>query len=139
MVPPIHRWIAVPTALLIPIAVIIKLAGNPDAIAFWEKWDKLPSIFMLLWQSQAHIYICCHILQKRSESKKYSSQDTNRQLSRKNQMGSCNENKWEITAQQNRICSGSCHRRDAVFAGGRVLLGILPDYYIIDWLPVYNS
>lgn len=26
----------------------------------------------------------------------------------------------------------------AIFAGGRVLLGILPDYYVIDWLPVYN-
>lgn len=26
----------------------------------------------------------------------------------------------------------------AVFAGGRVLLGVLPDYYIIDWLPIYN-
>lgn len=25
-----------------------------------------------------------------------------------------------------------------VFAGGRVLLGILPDYYVINWLPVYN-
>ncbi|MBN1449568.1 MAG: hypothetical protein JW963_01010 [Anaerolineales bacterium] len=26
----------------------------------------------------------------------------------------------------------------AVVAGGRVLLGILPDYYVINWLPVYN-
>jgi hypothetical protein len=26
----------------------------------------------------------------------------------------------------------------AVFAGGRVLLGDLPDYYVIDWLPTYN-
>ncbi len=26
----------------------------------------------------------------------------------------------------------------AIFAGGQVLLGILPDYYIVDWLPVYN-
>jgi len=26
----------------------------------------------------------------------------------------------------------------AVFAGSKVLLGILPDYYVIDWLPVYN-
>ena len=26
----------------------------------------------------------------------------------------------------------------AVFAGGRVLLGTLPDYYLIDWLPTYN-
>lgn len=26
----------------------------------------------------------------------------------------------------------------AVFAGSKVLLGIMPDYYVIDWLPVYN-
>ena len=26
----------------------------------------------------------------------------------------------------------------AVFAGGQVLLGEIPDYYVIDWLPVYN-
>lgn len=26
----------------------------------------------------------------------------------------------------------------AVFAGGRVLLGTLPDYYVIEWLPIYN-
>jgi hypothetical protein len=26
----------------------------------------------------------------------------------------------------------------AMFAGGKVLLGIMPDYYVIDWLPVYN-
>jgi len=26
----------------------------------------------------------------------------------------------------------------AIFAGGQVLLGNLPDYYVIDWLPVYN-
>jgi hypothetical protein len=26
----------------------------------------------------------------------------------------------------------------AMFAGGKVLLGILPDYYVIDWLPPYN-
>src|SRR3972149_8661184 len=26
----------------------------------------------------------------------------------------------------------------AVFAGGKVLLGTLPDYYLIDWLPIYN-
>ena len=26
----------------------------------------------------------------------------------------------------------------AVFAGGKVLIGVLPDYYVIDWLPIYN-
>jgi len=26
----------------------------------------------------------------------------------------------------------------AVFAGGQVLLGKIPDYYVINWLPLYN-
>lgn len=26
----------------------------------------------------------------------------------------------------------------AIFAGGQVLLGQIPDYYVIDWLPIYN-
>jgi hypothetical protein len=26
----------------------------------------------------------------------------------------------------------------AVVAGGRVLMGTLPDYYVINWLPIYN-
>jgi len=26
----------------------------------------------------------------------------------------------------------------AIFAGGQVLLGTLPDYYVIDWLPIFN-
>ena len=26
----------------------------------------------------------------------------------------------------------------AVFSGGKVLLGQMPDYYVIDWVPVYN-
>jgi hypothetical protein len=26
----------------------------------------------------------------------------------------------------------------AIFAGGQVLLGKVPDYYVIDWLPTYN-
>ena len=54
----IHRWIAVPTALLILIAFIIKMVGNPEVAALWEKWDKLPSVLMLLWQSQVRIYTC---------------------------------------------------------------------------------
>ena len=26
----------------------------------------------------------------------------------------------------------------AIFAGGKVILGQTPDYYVIDWVPVYN-
>ncbi len=43
-----HRWIAVPTALLIPAAVIVKLAGDSQTVAAWEKFDKVPSLFMLV-------------------------------------------------------------------------------------------
>jgi hypothetical protein len=43
----IHRWIAVPTALAIPAAVVIKLVGSPTLVDLWERWDKIPSLLML--------------------------------------------------------------------------------------------
>ena len=43
-----HRFIAVPTALLIPAAFIIKLVGDPQLLAWWEKVDRIPSILMLI-------------------------------------------------------------------------------------------
>jgi hypothetical protein len=59
----IHRWIAIPTALLIPVAVVIKLIGSPDAIALWEKWDKLPSIFMLFMAiTGSYLYLLPYIV-----------------------------------------------------------------------------
>ena len=44
----VHRWIAVPTALAIPTALIIKLVGSEDLVATWERLDKIPSILMLV-------------------------------------------------------------------------------------------
>jgi hypothetical protein len=43
----IHRWIAVPTALLIPIKLMIMMVGDPVTVQFWNKWDKIPSFLML--------------------------------------------------------------------------------------------
>lgn len=43
----IHRWIAIPTALLIPVRLIIEATGNPSVIEFWAKWEKFPSVLML--------------------------------------------------------------------------------------------
>jgi len=43
----IHRWIAVPTALAIPAAVVIKLVGTQELVELWERWDKIPSLLML--------------------------------------------------------------------------------------------
>ena len=66
----IHRWIAVPTALLIPVAVIIKLAGSSEAIAFWEKWDKLPSVLMLFMAvTGAYLYLLPYIVKGQRNKK----------------------------------------------------------------------
>jgi hypothetical protein len=43
-----HRWIAVPTALAIPTALIIKLVGSPTLVETWERLDKIPSLLMLV-------------------------------------------------------------------------------------------
>lgn len=66
----IHRWIAVPTALLIPVAVIIKLAGNSEVAALWEKWDKLPSILMLFMAiTGAYLYLLPYIVKGQRNKK----------------------------------------------------------------------
>jgi hypothetical protein len=53
-----HRWIAVPTALAIPAAVIIKLAGDSKTVATWERLDKIPSILMLIMAlSGAYLFL----------------------------------------------------------------------------------
>lgn len=75
----IHRWIAVPTALLIPIAVVIKLIGSPIAVAFWEKWDKLPSIFMLFMAiTGSYLYLLPSIVKAQRKRTSVPAQNTNR-------------------------------------------------------------
>ena len=54
----IHRWIAVPTALLIPIAAVIKLAGTDEMSQVWNNLEKIPSILMLLMAiTGAYLYL----------------------------------------------------------------------------------
>ena len=68
-----HRWIAVPTALIIPLAVIIKLVGDPQIVAAWERLDKIPSVLMLVMAiSGAYLFLLPYIVKgqrkKRIES-----------------------------------------------------------------------
>ncbi|MBN1304397.1 MAG: hypothetical protein JXA13_08175 [Anaerolineales bacterium] len=66
----IHRWIAVPTALLIPAAVIIKLVGSPETVALWEQWDKLPSILMLFMAiTGSYLYLLPYLVKERRRNK----------------------------------------------------------------------
>jgi hypothetical protein len=65
-----HRWIAVPTALLIPIAVIIKLIGSPEVNAAWEKLDKIPSLLMLVMAiSGAYLFLLPYIIKGKRKQK----------------------------------------------------------------------
>ena len=58
-----HRWIAVPTALFIPMAVIIKLVGDPQIVAAWERLDKIPSVLMLVMAiSGAYLFLLPYIV-----------------------------------------------------------------------------
>jgi hypothetical protein len=65
-----HRWIAVPTALLIPAAVIIKLLGSPEMIAAWEELDKIPSILMLVMAiSGTYLFLLPYIVKAQRKNK----------------------------------------------------------------------
>src|SRR3972149_6942474 len=65
-----HRWIAVPTALAIPIAFIIKLVGTPQMAAVWEKFEKLPSILMLVMAlTGAYLFLLPYIVKAARRNK----------------------------------------------------------------------
>lgn len=70
-----HRWIAIPTALAIPTAFIIKMVGDPGTVALWEKLDKIPSILMLIMAlSGAYLFLLPYIVkgQRKNNLKKKS-------------------------------------------------------------------
>lgn len=59
----VHRWIAVPTALAIPTALIIKLVGSETLVATWERLDKVPSILMLVMAlTGAYLFLLPYIV-----------------------------------------------------------------------------
>jgi hypothetical protein len=65
-----HRWIAVPTALAIPIAVIIKFLGDPQLVAAWEKLDKIPSVLMLIMAiSGSYLFLLPYIVKLQRKQK----------------------------------------------------------------------
>ena len=65
-----HRWIAIPTALLIPFRLIIEAMNNPSAIEFWEKWEQLPSILMLLMAiTGSYLYLLPSIVKSQRKKK----------------------------------------------------------------------
>ncbi len=67
----IHRWIAVPTALAIPAALIIKLFGDSKMVETWEKLDKIPSVLMLVMAlTGAYLFLLPYIAKGQRNKKK---------------------------------------------------------------------
>ena len=58
----LHRWIAVPTALAIPVAVIIKLLGDPQTVATWERLDQLTVLMLVMAISGAYLFLLPYIV-----------------------------------------------------------------------------
>lgn len=66
----VHRWIAVPTALAIPAALIIKLVGSEELVATWERLDKVPSILMLVMAlTGAYLFLLPYIVKGQRKKK----------------------------------------------------------------------
>lgn len=66
----IHRWIAVPTALLIPFRLIIEAMSNPSVLEFWDKWEKLPSMLMLFMAiTSSYLYLLPYIVKGQRKQK----------------------------------------------------------------------
>ena len=65
-----HRWIAVPTALAIPAAVVIKLVGNQQLVEAWEKLEMLPSLLMLIMAiSGSYLFLLPYIIKSQRKKK----------------------------------------------------------------------
>lgn len=59
----IHRWLAVPTAILIPVAIIIKLTGSDPSASFPAPLEQLQSILILtLAITGAYLYIVPYLV-----------------------------------------------------------------------------
>jgi len=71
-----HRWIAVPTAIAIPAALIIKLIGNQNLMEVWQKLDKIPSILMLIMAlSGAYLFLLPYIVKGQRKKRNQAKED----------------------------------------------------------------
>ena len=67
----IHRWLAVPTAILIPIAVVIRFSGNPSWQAMLKQFEMVQSLLMLtLAITGAYLYLIPYIVKGQRKRRK---------------------------------------------------------------------
>ncbi len=58
----LHRWFAIPTLILIPLSIILKLSGNGQLMAKIPQWEMAQSLLMLLLViSGGYLYLIPYI------------------------------------------------------------------------------
>lgn len=61
----IHRWIAVPTALAIPVAFVLKLIGDERLQQTWSRFERIPSLLMLAMAlTGAYLFLLPYIVKR---------------------------------------------------------------------------
>lgn len=66
----IHRWFAVPTLILIPISVVLKVSGNGHIMASIPQWEIAQSLLMLLLAITGGYLYLIPYLSKRKRNKR---------------------------------------------------------------------
>lgn len=68
----IHRWFAIPTLILIPVSVVLKVSGNGQVMANIPQWEIAQSLLMLLLAiSGGYLYLIPYISKwKRNKRRK---------------------------------------------------------------------
>ncbi len=67
----IHRWLAVPTFILIPTAVILKLTGNGQVMTSLPQWEMIQSLLMLfLAISGAYLYYLPYLTKRKRQQRR---------------------------------------------------------------------
>ena len=66
----IHRWIAVPTLILIPLSIVLKLSGNGQLMAQIPQWEITQSLLMLLLTITGGYLYLVPYLSKRKRNKR---------------------------------------------------------------------
>lgn len=58
-----HRWMAVPTAIMIPVAIVIKFSGNPSWQATLKPYEMVQSVLMLaLASTGSYLYLLPYLV-----------------------------------------------------------------------------
>ncbi len=67
----IHRWFAIPTLILIPLSVVLKVSGNGHVMANIPQWEIAQSLLMLLLAiTGGYLYLVPYISKWQREKRK---------------------------------------------------------------------